>query len=135
MSIMLRLAISFLIKNHPNLELVGTFSDPFQGLKAIFDSNIDFVFLDVLLENVNAFQILDYLELPATIILNSSWPKFSLEAKKYGIDNFLVKPIQKSNFETTVNKAISGLETLKKVPLNVKPYLVEYPNVNQTQED
>jgi len=130
-----RMAISFLVKNHPKLKLVGSYSDPLKGVESIFDHQADFVFLDVLLENIDAFQLLDTIELPSTIILNSSWSKFSSRAKQYGIQDFLLKPVRKADFEATINKAISRLESIEeKNQLTLKPYLLKNPNVFQAQK-
>lgn len=124
-----RLAISFLIKNHPNLQFVGGYSNPYEGIEAIYKHEVDIVFLDILLEDVNAFELLDVIEIPAAIVLNSSWEKFSEKAKAYGIQDFLVKPMQKTDFETTVNGV---LQTLSERQITVhQPYLVKNPNVFQ----
>jgi two-component SAPR family response regulator len=125
-----RLAISFLIKNHPKLELVGTYADPYEGMEALYRHKVDIVFLDVLLEGVDAFELLDAIEMPASIVLNSSWEKFSNRAQGYGIQNFLVKPMRKDSFETTVNDIIRSLDMNKTQSLShLKPYLVKNPNV------
>ena len=127
-----RLAISFLIKNHPKLELVGAYSNPYEGIEAIYKHKVDIVFMDILLEDVNAFELLDAIEIPATIVLNSSWEKFSNKAKDYGIQSFLVKPMRKDSFETTVGEVIDSLKK-KNVKSFYKrePYLVRNPHVFQ----
>lgn len=102
-----RLTISLLIKNHPELELVGNYANPYEGIKALYEQKVDFLFLDVLLEDVNSFELLDAIEFPTTIILNSSWKKFAQKAKDYGIQNFLHKPMRKEAFETTMNPLIA----------------------------
>ena len=108
-----QLAISLLIKNHPNLELVGAYSNPYEGIAALYEHNVDILFLDVLLEDIEGFEILEAIEIPATVILNSSWGRFASKAKEYGIQHFLVKPIRKQNFESTVEKAIQTISTIK----------------------
>lgn len=108
-----RMAISFLIKNHSQLELVGAYADPYKGMKAIYDNQTDIVFLDVLMEGIDAFELLDSIEMPATIVLNSSWEKFSHKAKNYGIRSFLVKPMRKESFEKAVNGILETLEKKK----------------------
>jgi two-component SAPR family response regulator len=131
-----RLAISFLIKNHPKLELVGAYSNPYEGMRAVYDHKVDLVFLDVLLEEVNAFELLDTIEMPATIILNSSWEKFSNKAKAYGIERFLVKPMRKEAFEQTINSTLLALEELRieRRLSKLQPFLTRKPNVFQVHE-
>ena len=128
-----RLAISFLVKNHPQLELVGAYADPYEGFKAIYDHQVDIVFLDVLLENVNSFELLDEIKIPAAIIMNSSRERFSVKAKKYGIQNFLVKPLRKETFEIAVNNTLKSFETNDKGQVldTSRPYFMPKPNVFQ----
>ncbi|UOY07435.1 response regulator [Muricauda sp. SCSIO 64092] len=108
-----RLAISFLVQNHPKLQLIGAYSDPYEGIKAIYEHNVDIVFMDILLDNLNAFELLDQIQIPAAIVLNSSWEKFSSRARQYGIQYFLTKPMQKSAFETAVKGVLQSLESDK----------------------
>ena len=106
-----RLAISFLVKNHPKLQLTGAYSDPYEGIKAIYEHNVDIVFMDILLDDLNAFELLDQIEIPAAIIMNSSWEKFSSKAGQYGLQYFLTKPMQKSDFEAAVKGVLQSLES------------------------
>lgn len=127
-----RLAITFLIKNHPQLEFVGAFADPYEGFEAIKKHKVDIVFLDVLLEDVTAFDVLDEIEIPSKIILNSSWKKFSERAKEYNIARFLMKPMRKDEFEIAVNDVLYSLEAeIRKKTYFHKRYLVRKPNVFQ----
>ena len=106
-----RLAISFLVRNHPKLQLTGAYSDPYEGIKAIYEHNVDIVFMDILLDDLNAFELLDQIEIPAAIIMNSSWEKFSSKAGQYGLQYFLTKPMQKSDFEAAVKGVLQALES------------------------
>ena len=108
-----RLAISFLVQNHPKLQLIGAYSDPYEGIKAIYEHNVDIVFMDILLDDLNAFELLDQIEIPAAIIMNSSWEKFSSKAGQYGLQYFLTKPMQKSDFEAAVKGVLQSLESNK----------------------
>ena len=108
-----RLAISFLVRNHPKLQLTGAYSDPYEGIKAIYEHNVDIVFMDILLDDLNAFELLDQIEIPAAIIMNSSWEKFSSKAGQYGLQYFLTKPMQKSDFEAAVKGVLQSLESNK----------------------
>lgn len=115
-----RLTTGCLVKNHPKLELVGEYANPYEGMKVAFDDKIDILFLDVLMGDVNAFDVLDHVEVNCAIIMNSTWERFAKKAFDYGIDDFLTKPISKSRFENAVNKVI------KKIKLK-KAYQVETP--------
>jgi len=105
-----RLATTFLVKNHPQLEFIASYANPYDGIKAIYDNKVDIVFLDVLMNDVDAFELMDSIEINAAIIMNSTWPRFAKPAFDYGISDFLTKPISKKRFEQSVCKIISQIE-------------------------
>ena len=105
-----RLATTFLAKNHPQLELVSSHANPYDGIKAIYEHKVDIVFLDVLMDNVDAFELMDSIEINAAVIMNSTWPRFAKPAFDYGINDFLTKPISKKRFEQSVTKIIAQIE-------------------------
>ena len=105
-----RLATSFLVKNHPKLELAGSYANPYEGIKAIYEQQADIVFLDVLMDEVDAFELLDSIEINAAIIMNSTWSRFAKPSFDYGISDFLTKPMPKKRFEQAVQKIIKKLE-------------------------
>lgn len=109
-----RLATTILVKNHPQLKLVGSFQNPFCGIRAVYEKKVDIVFLDVLMDHVDAFELLDNIEINAAIILNSTWANFAVKAFDYGVDDFLMKPMPKKRFEKAVQKAIAQIELGKK---------------------
>ncbi|WP_136466307.1 LytR/AlgR family response regulator transcription factor [Flagellimonas onchidii] len=117
-----RLATSILIKNHPDLELVGSYGSPYKGIKAIYDHKVDMVFLDVLMDKVNAFELLESIEINTAIIMNSTWAAYAKKAFDYGINDFLMKPMRKTRFERAVSKIIHEIEVKRIKP--VKTYTV-----------
>lgn len=105
-----RLATTFLVKNHPQLEFINSYANPYEGIKAIYDQKVDIVFLDVLMDDVDAFELLDSIEINASIIMNSTWSRFAKPAFDYGISDFISKPISKKRFEHSVHKIITQIE-------------------------
>ena len=117
-----RLATSFLVKNHPQLQLAGSYSSPYEGIKAIYDMKADIVFLDVLMNDVDAFELLDSIEINAAIVMNSTWEKFAKHAFDYGINDFLTKPMPKKRFNEAVEKIITQIEKRKAAQKEIKVY-------------
>ncbi|MGX1930808.1 LytR/AlgR family response regulator transcription factor [Flagellimonas sp. 2504JD4-2] len=124
-----RLATSILIKNHPDLELVGSFGNPYNGIKAIYDNKVDVVFLDVLMDNVNAFELLDSIEINTAIIMNSTWANFAKKAFDYGINDFIMKPIRKTRFERAVSKIIQEIELKRIKPIKTYTVLKRFSSI------
>ena len=108
-----RLATSFLVKNHPKLEFIGAYADPHEGIRAVYEKRADILLLDVLIDNTNAFELLDSIKIPSTILINSTWEKYASLASSYGIHDFLLKPIPKKEFDTKINEITDRLQQLK----------------------
>ncbi|MGW9685607.1 LytR/AlgR family response regulator transcription factor [Flagellimonas sp. 2504JD1-5] len=123
-----RLATSILIKNHSDLELIGSYESPYEGIKAIYDHKVDMVFLDVLMDKVNAFELLDSIEINTAIIMNSTWASFAKKAFDYGINDFLMKPMRKTRFEKAVSKIIQEIELKRIKPVKTYTVLKRFPS-------
>ncbi len=108
-----RLATTFLVKNHPRLEFIGAYANPYEGIQAIYEKKADILLLDVLIDDINAFELLDSIEIPSTILINSTWEKYASLASSYGINDFLLKPIPKKEFDTKINEITDRLQQLK----------------------
>jgi len=117
-----RLATSVLVKNHPNLELIGSYGNPYEAIKVIYDQKVDIVFLDVLMENVDAFELLDNIEINSAIVLNSTWENFAERAFDYGINDFLMKPMPKKRFDIAIDKIIKQIEQKKVKQIKTFPF-------------
>ena len=108
-----RLATTFLVKNHPRLEFIGAYADPYEGLQAVYEKRADILLLDVLIDNTNAFELLDSIDIPSTILINSTWEKYASLASSYGINDFLLKPIPKKEFDSKINTITDRLQLLQ----------------------
>ncbi len=110
-----RVATGRLIENHPNLRLMGTYSDPKKGLEAVNKFQPDVLFLDIEMPGLGGFEVLELLECDCQVILNSTRSQFALHAFQYDqVKDFLVKPMNKPRFEKSVEKAIKNV-TVEKV--------------------
>lgn len=125
-----RLATSVLVKNHPNLELIGSYGNPYEAIKTIYDQKVDIVFLDVLMENVDAFELLDNIEINSAIILNSTWENFAEKAFDYGINDFLMKPMPKKRFDIAIEKIVKQIEQKKVKQIKTFPFSELLSNFN-----
>ncbi|SHH00243.1 LytR/AlgR family response regulator transcription factor [Flagellimonas flava] len=125
-----RLATSILVKNHPQLKLLGAYGNPYEGIKAIYDEKPDMVFMDVLMDNVDAFELLDSIEVLPPIILNSTWSKFAARAFDYGINDFLMKPMPKKRFDIAIKKVISQIEQAQLTKTKTFSFLETYSEFN-----
>lgn len=81
------------IKRIDFLELLGTFSNPIEGVMAIDKLKPDILFLDVDMPEINGFTTIDALEHKPIIIMVSSHWEHEKELLQAGAAKFVMKPI------------------------------------------
>lgn len=107
-----RMIITKLVNNHPNLHLVGDFSNAIEAKGCLTLNNIDLIFLDVEMPVINGFDFLDGLKTKTQIIFITSKAEYAMKAFDYNATDYLQKPINIDRFNASVKKAID-LHTLK----------------------
>lgn len=103
-----QLAISTkLIAQNEHLNLVGTYSNPFLGLNAVNDNeiDIDIVLLDVEMPEIDGFSLQKLFNKSVSVIINSTRPSFEDQAYENGAIDFMAKPLN----ATKINIAIAKL--------------------------
>lgn len=104
------LTTSFLVENHPKLILSGAFQNPYDGLRFALDEKVNFLFLDIHLGNIDAFELLGKIKRPCTILIDSTQNLYLSQGKEYGISHFLTKPISKKEFNQKIDQVIEDFE-------------------------
>ncbi len=94
------------IKKTDSLELVGSYENAIEALKAFEVSEpIDLIFLDVEMPEMTGLEFLNTLDSPPSIIIVSGEEKYALEAFEHDVVDYLLKPIALPRFLKSVNKA------------------------------
>ncbi|WP_159802111.1 LytTR family DNA-binding domain-containing protein [Flavobacterium sp. MK4S-17] len=108
-----RITIAKLVKEHPQLSLVGDFSNASETRNCILNKTVDLLFLDIEMPVQSGFDLLDGLKTRPQIIFISSKSDYALKAFDYSAIDYLHKPITKDRFNLAVQKAID-IQSLKK---------------------
>lgn len=101
-----RMAVSTLIANHPDLELIVEYKDGFEAQKKVNSKDIDLVFLDVEMPILDGFEFIESMENPPQVILITGKPGYALKAFDYNVTDYLLKPITKDRFNDAIKKAL-----------------------------
>jgi len=105
-----QLAISAkLIQQNEHLNLVGTFTNPFLGLSAVNNNDVDLVLLDVEMPEIDGFALQKLFKISVAVIINSTRSSFKYQALESGAIDFIAKPLTAGK----VNLAISKVLTVK----------------------
>jgi len=107
-----RMIINKLVNNHPQLNLIGDFSNAIEAKNCLSIHAIDLVFLDIEMPVINGFAFLDGLKNKPQIIFVASKSEYALKAFHYEATDFIQKPIALNRFDAAIKKALN-LHSLK----------------------
>lgn len=98
--------LSLLLKQHPKIEIVGTFSNYEDALSAIPSLNPDLVFMDVELGNQSGFELVRALNFGenTSVIFVTAHEKYTLEALRLNAIDFLVKPVDGHELQKSLER-------------------------------
>lgn len=99
--------LALLIERYfPMLNIVGQFEDPSVAVDKIRDLKPDVVFLDVQMPNLTGFDVIEQCRnTPFNVIFTTAYEQYALKAFKYSAIDYLLKPIDKEELITAVQKA------------------------------
>lgn len=108
-----RMIITKLVNNHPNLHLIGDFSNAIEARSCMTIQNVDLIFLDIEMPVISGFDFLDGLKTKPQIIFITSKAEYAMKAFDYDATDYLQKPISIERFNASVKRAMD-LHSLKK---------------------
>ena len=95
------------VKKSTSLNLIGSFSDSISARNEMTKRHdIDLIFLDIQMPELNGFEFLGSLENPPNIIIISSADEFALKAFDFNVVDYLLKPVTYARFCKSVDKTI-----------------------------
>jgi DNA-binding LytR/AlgR family response regulator len=100
-----------------SLCLLGIFSDSVSARNELSKrKDIDLIFLDVEMPEMNGFDFIGSLEYPPNIIIVSSAEEYALKAFDFNVVDYLLKPIPYARFCKAIDKTIRYFT--RKEPIN-----------------
>jgi DNA-binding LytR/AlgR family response regulator len=87
------------------LSLKETFVNSVQALSYVNKNDIDLVFLDVEMPDLNGIEFLKNLKSKPDIILTTAFQEFAIEGYNFSVLDFLIKPIAFPRFLSAAKKA------------------------------
>jgi DNA-binding LytR/AlgR family response regulator len=110
-----RMLIVKLVNNHPNLRLVGDYSNAIEAKNCLTVNAVDLIFLDIEMPVINGFAFLDVLKVKPQIIFITAKAEYALKAFDYDATDYLQKPITVERFNASVRRA-TDIYALKNEP-------------------
>jgi DNA-binding LytR/AlgR family response regulator len=97
------------ISQVPFLALVGTTTDPVEGLTWVQQGRADLVFLDIQMPRLTGLQFLKLAGHKARVVLTTAYPEYALDGYENDVVDYLLKPIAFERFLKAAHKALALL--------------------------
>jgi len=87
-----------------NFELVLSTGNPLEFINFIQQNEVDLIFLDIEMPELNGMEILRSMVRPPKVILTTAYSEYALESYDYGVVDYLLKPVKVERFLKAINK-------------------------------
>ncbi|MDX3916966.1 MAG: LytTR family DNA-binding domain-containing protein [Pseudosphingobacterium sp.] len=98
-----------LISRSPYLNLVGTFANALEAVPAIRSDNVQLVYCDIQMPELNGIQFLKTLKHPPMFVFITANPGYAVESYELDGLDYLVKPFSFERFLKSVDRALERL--------------------------
>lgn len=92
------------------IETIGECGNGREAIEIINEEIPDLVFLDVQMPGLDAFDVLERIEVLPDIIFSTAYDEYAIEAFNAGAVDYLLKPYSKARFRTAVERALDRHE-------------------------
>ena len=100
-------ALNNLLNDYPNIEVIGTYTDPYVALNDIKNLNPDIIFLDVEMNPHNGLEMGNlYLDINPCleIVFVTAYAEYALGAFDINAIDYLLKPVTKRRLQKTMTR-------------------------------
>ena len=98
------------VQKTPYLELVNTFPSASKAIKTIIEDNIDLVFLDIQMSELNGIEFAKVIPQSCKIIFITAFEQYALDGFNANALDYLLKPVSYPEFINATNKALQWHE-------------------------
>jgi two-component system LytT family response regulator len=114
---------------HPDVEVLATCANGFEAVKAVAEKKPDLLFLDVQMPRLDGFEVLELIERDAegrpAVVFVTAYDAYALRAFDANAVDYLLKPFDRSRFDTALERARSRIGATR--PAALPPSLREGP--------
>ncbi|TWI83397.1 LytTR family two component transcriptional regulator [Lacibacter cauensis] len=93
------------IADHPQLQLLQTFTDAVSASEYLKHTRIDLLFVDINMPDITGLDLVRSLTHPPMIVFTTAYKKFAIDGFELDAVDYLLKPISFERFSKAVQKA------------------------------
>ncbi|MBI4751524.1 MAG: response regulator transcription factor [Acidobacteria bacterium] len=115
-----RRTLSLLLKDDPEITIIGECSNGFEAVKAIRRDRPDLLFLDIQMPEMNGFEVLEAAgpDLSSVIVFVTAYDQFAVKAFEAQALDYVLKPFDDERFEQAVKRAKSHIYQNRSADIN-----------------
>lgn len=113
------------IERTPYFETVALCSSAFDALQYVRDGQVDLLFVDINMPDLNGMDFVKSLEQKLPVIFTTAYSEFAFEGFQVDALDYLLKPISYALFLKSANKAKAWFDLNQKVP-ETPPQMQDY---------
>lgn len=87
------------------LNLIGTYTNPFDAVQLLNNDKVDLIFLDIQMPQITGLEFLKSLYKPPMVIFTTAFVEYASQGFEYDAIDYLIKPFAFDRFTRSVNKA------------------------------
>lgn len=104
--------IKELLKQHPELELVGEAENVDDGFELINSTKPDLLLLDINMPEKDGFELLEMLDEVPITVFTTAFDEYAIKSFEYNALDYLLKPINDKRFSQAIEKVKEKMLTL-----------------------
>jgi DNA-binding LytR/AlgR family response regulator len=108
------------IENTPFLEKLALFDNAFHANEFLQENNIDLMFVDINMPDLNGMDFVKMLINPPKVIFTTAYSEYALDGFKVDALDYLLKPFSYADFFKSASKAKTWFETQTIASVQVK---------------
>jgi two-component system LytT family response regulator len=93
-----------LLTDTRRVNVTGSTSDPEEALATLRDADVDVVFLDIQMPEMNGFQLIERLDRNIPVVFTTAYDRYALEAFAVNSIDYLLKPVETARLEKALDK-------------------------------
>lgn len=96
--------LRLLLKDHPNIEILGEASNGQDALDMIKELDPDLVFLDIQMPGMNGFDVLEHISSDVRVIFVTAFDEYALRAFEVNALDYLLKPVNAERLQQSIER-------------------------------
>ena len=110
--------LSDYISRVPFLSLVKPCQDAFEAMKVLSDKDVDLIFVDINMPDLNGLDFIRSLISPPLVIFTTAYSEYAVDGFKLDAVDYLLKPFRSlqvsTNFKASFRRKLGGSATRSK---------------------